>query len=89
MQHGSEIRDYIRSKGFQSRALSQCFSTTSVYALLVSRRAEPICIRERLARVQAEHKVTQSQKDPGHEVYPHTDAQIKLCIVFSVLQGSS
>lgn len=64
-----------------SRALSLCFSTTSVYALLVSRRAEPVCITERLARVQVEHKMTRSGEDPGHEVYPHTGAQIKLCIL--------
>lgn len=75
------LRLKITSARDFSRALSQCFSTTSVYALLVSRRAEPICIRERLARVQAERKVTQSQKDPGHEVYSCTDAQIKLSIV--------
>lgn len=36
---------------------------------------------ERLARVQVEHKMTQSEEDPGHEVYPNTDAQIKLFIL--------
>lgn len=64
-----------------SRAFSLSFSTTSVYTLLVSRRAEPVCITERLARVQVEHKMTQSEEDPGHEVYPQTDAQIKLLVL--------
>lgn len=64
-----------------SRALSLCFSATSVYALLVSRRAEPVCITGRLARVQVGHKMTRSGEDPGHEVYPHTGGQIKLCIL--------
>lgn len=47
----------------------------------MSWRAEPVCIMRRLARVQVEHKMTQSEEDPRREVYPHTDAQIKLCIL--------
>jgi len=65
-----------------SRAPSLCFSITSVYALLVSRSTEPVCITERLARVQAEHKMTQrDEEDPMRELYPHSDVQIKPCIL--------
>ena len=71
-----------------SRVLFLCFSITSVYALLVSRRAEPLCIKEGLARVQVEHNMTQSEEDPGPEVYPPTDAQIKLFHSLVVLVGS-
>ena len=57
-----------------SRVLALCSSTTSVYALLVSWRAEPVYITARLARVQVEREMTESEEDPGHKVHPHTDA---------------
>lgn len=66
-----------------SRAPSLCFSKTSVYALLVSRRAEPVCITEKVSQGSG-RTIDDTEWWGGPDMSCNPILMFKLKIAFSV-----